>query len=90
MFNLIDKILGRKSQKERDQAANRRRDRVAAQAKAKQPALPAAPMKQKKFVPTQNDPEFYARSGQAKNEAEAQAMVNDYRKKRNPGIKPLF
>ena len=54
------------------------------------PMKPMAYMAQKKFVPTQNDPEYYAQNGFATNEAEAQAMVNGYRQQQSPGIKPLF
>lgn len=54
------------------------------------PMKPLAHMAQKKFVPTENDPEYYAQNGLASNEAEAQAMVNAYREQQNPGINPLF
>lgn len=46
-------------------------------------------VRQAKFVPTPNDPEYYATRG-ATNEAEAQRMVNEYREKMYPGVKPLF
>jgi len=37
---------------------------------------------------TQSDPEYYR--GRATNEAQAQQMVNDYRERQYPGVKPLF
>lgn len=87
LFDVLNKLLGRPTTGEIRES----RDRGDfARRQAERRRNPPAPVQPKKFVPTRNDPEYYARNGQAKNEAEAQRLVNAYRETQVPGIKPLF
>lgn len=89
LFDVLNKLMGKKTTKEiresNDRAERRKRD-----AEMRARVARARPQPDKPFVPTPNDPEYYARNGQAKSEAEAQRLVNSYRETQYPGVKPLY
>lgn len=85
LFDFLNKLVGQKTREERyeDERRQKFRQREAERRAAPRPT-PIAPT----FTPTRNDPEYY--HGQARTEGEAQRMVNEYRERSQPGIKPLF
>jgi hypothetical protein len=90
MFDFLNKLLGHKTTGEirESKEKSRRLKRDAELRKSAANAKPA-PQKQRVFRPDA-DPEYYSQRGLAKNEAESQRMVNEYREKGYPGVKPLF
>lgn len=89
MFDFINMLLGRKTTSQVRESRERER-KLKRDAEMRKSAEKAVPRPQRQFIPRPDaNPEFYARNGQAKNEAEAQRMVNEYRQKKYPGSRPL-
>ena len=86
LFDLMNRMTGNPDTAEREK---RQRRLNFAKNERQQKANPPRLQKAKAFVPTQNDPEYYAQRG-AQSEGAAQSQVNEYREKKYPGVKPLY